>query len=654
MTSSSHQSSSSEGIERADLSVAPWRALLPWLNGYRSGPAISVDLVAADGDVSGNSWIESSPARTIDPAGLDRFCERVADRYLRDRSDRRLSLDFPVVSPDLRIDDLPAGSDTRKALTRTIGDMESLLTHSPIGVMAEGVGASAIHETIEAFVRLSALTDRPGVDAQATAAVSDFVESLNGRERLVLGDRVLAARPSTQSELADIIGTSRERVTQIDRAMRARIRHLVEASPGLADLARAITDRATPVTDAEGICHAVPLASTPVGDTGAEFWRLAAVAAGLRATDEWIIRGSLRSVAETTRSVVGDAASPEGAAPVHRVAAQLGLTRDATRHWLKRTGFALLDDHAIAATASTGDLVAAVLAIADEPQDFDQISAALTAFPRADASIRNALVADPRIIKTDRTHYGLVRWGGTRYEPVHVQIGKIVDARGGRVPLDDIVAVIRNRYDVSAASIRAYAGAGEFMTSNGVVSRRERPFRPRKTPARTRGLFRDGETTHWATTITGAQVRGSNFNIPSALAGLIGVRPGTPVTLDSRLGPQSFVWASVQARSGSINRFVADMGLADGDPVFLDFAPNRFDVRRAGTRSRSIAAAILDQLGRRPQRVTRSEIADVLIESLWLPDGSGIEAVIEQLRLRKDTTLLELVEKWQSSSRRGG
>ncbi|EON32143.1 hypothetical protein GTC6_14211 [Gordonia terrae C-6] len=482
-----------------------------------------------------------------------------------------------------------------------------------------------------------------GRSSRDVRALAGFDAALSDQERRVLTERIYAPRPRTQAEVAGLLELSRERVTQIDRSIRNRLTSVIEASPDLSELSATISLRATPVADAAQLMADSALAGVPVGDAEAPCWRVVAAASGLRTTEDWIIRGTLRSVAELTKSAVSDAARPGGAAPIATVADRLHLSEESAARWLRQVGFELLDDHAVATRSSTGGLIVAVLAIRGAPLTFDEIVDATSAIPRAHNSIRNALGSDARIVKTDRTRYGLAEWGLRTYEPVHLQIASILADSDGAAPIEDVIATIRGRHDVSEATIRAYAGAGEFQIREGTVTRRERPHRSRRTPGRTRGLYREGDVVHWATSITPAQCRGTGFNIPSALAGVLGVGPGAPVTLETSQDPQTFTWASVQARSGSIKRFIDTLELAPGAPVFLDFGPHTFAVRRAEYSTASPTAAILTRLGRRPARLSRTRLTRVLAESLWLPSDSTVDEILELLDRRRDTDLAERV-----------
>ncbi|MFW0796224.1 sigma factor-like helix-turn-helix DNA-binding protein [Gordonia sp. CPCC 205515] len=633
-----------ERLSGAELSARPWINQLPWLAEYQHGPPL-----LADDEIVVNAWIRSTPAETLTDVNLQRFCHRIAERYVADRCARRLADDFPHVGPGDEPLPLPrpALGTLRSNGVTTVADLLALSVIDLLGF--PGIGPITVINLVARLVARSGViqsdspSNEPPTDDHADAGVfDDLAASLSEREHLILTDRILAARPRTQSELASMLGTSRERVTQIDRNLRRRLAEIVDATPDMRGIAEQLRRRANPVLDADTLITEFPHLGRVIDTLGVPAWRL--LVAGeptLTAVDDWIIHGKSSDAIAITRGIVESVATPEEVAPLAPIAAGLDLPSDATRNWLRRSGYSFLSEHVIASTASTGDLVAAVLSIAGSPQTFAEIVGALGDFGRAPSSVRNALVTDERIVKTDRQNYGLRRWGGRQYVPVHRQIDEILGAAAGPVPLATVIETITGTFDVSEASVRAYAGSGDFVIRDDMVMRRDRPRTPRKSPTRTRGLYREGSTTHWATTVTAAHLRGSAFNLPSALAGIVGIAPGHPVELATPLGPQSFMWVSVQARSGTIKRFATELGLTEGDPIFLDFTPESFDVRRVEIDDQAPSVAgILTLIGRPPRnRLSHSALLAALRESLWLPDDADPAAVVAALRHRKEIDL---------------
>ncbi|OZF08442.1 hypothetical protein CH300_03620 [Rhodococcus sp. 15-1154-1] len=321
---------------------------------------------------------------------------------------------------------------------------------------------------------------------------------------------------------------------------------------------------------------------------------------------------------------------------LHRPAAEVVLLAT-------KSGHKIHDGHIVPAGLAVQQQLLATLALAGTPLTVDELVSRLE--PRkAESSVRNALISDNRFVKADRSSWALAHWGLTPYVPIHRQIATIIAERG-QIDIDELVAEITKTYDVKEHSIRTYASTGDFETHGNIVTTRTRKYVPRKSPSKTKHLYRDGSKIRWRTTIGSVHRKGSAFNLPSALAALIGVGPGRPREFSSRLGPQSVIWVSVQARSGTIKRFVEDMSLTDGDDVFLEFDDGHFDVTRVGPVSSNYSASIYAMVGRRaPTRASDSAALTAVGDSLWLDTPSSTEEIVGVLRQRRETELLDLVE----------
>ena len=603
-----------------------WVELLPWLDGYRSGPSI-----LSENELIPNAWISTSPAQSLTSENFDAFCTLVAARYVADRPDHRLAADFPHAE------------HTGHRLDRTVNQL----------LGTPGTERSAVAEIVRGLVASTAVAgDAPSADDALPVPLTDdrrvreFVDGLDDRDRLILAERIVTSQPRTQAHLASQIGLSRERVNQLDRSLRLQLTEMVEASATLRPLLSEMSARANPIADVSDVIADIPELGLPFPTLDIPLWRILGAGSGeLHIADDWIVKGSVQEANTRIREVLDEYAGPESVVPLAPVAQTLMLSVETTARWLGRNGFAVIGDHVVTASSATGDLVAATLSIAGAPLTFDEIVDSMADTPRSRSSIRNAITTDDRIVKTDRTTYGLVRWGGERYLPVHRQIGAILDEVGGQIGIDDLISRIMAKYNVTESSIRAYAGAGEFITRDDVVSRREKRYVNRKSPTKTRNLYRDGDIVRWRSVVSKAHIKGSAFNIPSALAGHLGVGPGKPLQLPSRLGPQSIIWVSVQGRLGTVKRFIDDLGLTEGDEIFLEFAPQQFDVRpyrpRAGAEP---AQQILAMLGRPDHTAPdAAQLREILISSLWLPEDADIPTVIDTLRHRREDTLAELV-----------
>ncbi|MEU8898049.1 hypothetical protein [Nocardia sp. NPDC048505] len=617
-----------------------WLEILPWLGAHRAGPSL-----LGENELIPNAWMSTPAGAGVPPEYLGEVCRRIAAVFLEQHRDTRLAEAFPFAFPAVDFDDLRLPAKVRIALaerasTAALGG----LTPRELAALP-GIGPAARAEIAAALVRCSLPAQAA---APAVAELTAFLGELGERDRFLLTARVLAARPMTLVNCGLELGISRERVNQLDSRLRTRVSTMFRTSAELRRAADVLAAAARPMAALARVCGAEPDLAAPVPELGLCLWQvLIRLDDRVEVVDDWIVDTSPEAARQRVRKILTVAATPEGLVDITTAAAAFDLPVAETEQALGYLGYRLVDGHVLTRSGSVHDAIAAVLALAGEPLTVAEIQAAVVP-SRSVSSIRNAMVADDRFGKSDRTRWGLTRWG-TRYVPIHRQIGQILDANGGRIDLDELVRQVTRSFDVREVSVRTYAATGEYVTTAGVVTRRERSYAPRKSPAKTRGLYREGAVFRWRTTIAAAHVKGSAFNLPSALAGLIGVGPNHPVELASRLGPQSVLWVSVQARSGTIKRFVDELGLSVGDEVFLEFTPGtaglRFDVvpvaEPAGGDKlrRALAATGHSAAARLPKGQLRAELA----EAVWLPAATDLPALGAALRARGETQLADLV-----------
>ncbi|MFC9896304.1 hypothetical protein ACFVMC_21660 [Nocardia sp. NPDC127579] len=617
-----------------------WLTLLPWLSAHRAGPSI-----LGENELIPNAWMSTDALEVgVPPEFLDEVCRRIAAIFLTQHRDIPLATAFPFAFAATDFADLGLGAKVRIALG-THADMSALgaLTMRELAALP-GIGPAARAEIGAALVR-SSIPVRS--TAPAVAEFEDFLAARGARDRFLLAARVLAAKPMTLSACGAELGISRERVNQLDARLREQVRAMFRGSHELRRAADVLAAAARPMAALARVCAAEPDLAAPVPGLGLCLWQvLIRLDDRIDVVDDWILDTSPEAARQRVHKILTVAATPEGLVETASAAASFEVPVDEATRMLTYLGYRVVQRHVLIRSASVHDAIAAVLALGGEPMTVAEIQAQV--IPRRSvSSIRNAMVADDRFGKADRSRWGLIRWGA-RYEPIHRQIGRILDANGGRIELEELIRQVTRSFDVREVSVRTYAATGEYVTTAGVVTRRERGYTPRKSPTKTRGLYREGEVVRWRTTIAAAHLKGSAFNLPSALAGMIGVGPNHPVELASRLGPQAILWVSVQARCGTIKRFIDDLGLSAGAEVFLEFAPGpsgpRFDVVpvRASAGGdplrRALAATGHSGAGRLPA----DQLGAALAEAIWLPAATDPATVGEALRARGEAQLADL------------
>ncbi|MFC6011278.1 hypothetical protein [Nocardia lasii] len=620
-----------------------WLDVLPWLDEHRSGPPL-----LGEGELTANAWMSTSANGSVPAEHLGEVCRRLATVFARDHRDLPLATAFPY-APRPGADDRSGLSDRISALLRTAGVTDlGALTVTDLGGL-RGVGPASVAEIVAALIRASATVEAE--DSHAAAEFDELVAALGERDRYLLTARILTDQRTTLADCGAALGISRERVNQLDNRLRDRVHAGFHSSPHLRAAADRLADAAHPVAALDRLIAARPELATPVGETQAPLWFVLARLDGrFDVIDGWVVVETMDSARNRVRAVLARLASDEGLVSLPVVAAELDLPEAETATWLRYAGYRVLDGHVLVRSTSVHDNIAAVLALSGEPMTIDDIHAAIVP-TRSLSSVRNAMVADDRFVKTDRARWALARWGASRYVPIHRQIGEVLDATGGSIGIEELVARLTGAFDVKEFSVRTYAASGEYMTVDGKVSRRKQTQRARKSPGKTRHLYRDGAVLRLRTTIVAPHMKGSAFNLPAALAGLVGAGPNRSVELTSRLGPQSILWVAVQARSGTIKRFIDDLGLVPGEEVFLEFAPEatdrpQFDVVRAasdaeGSAPRRVLAATGDP---RAAALDEKDLTPALAQALWLPADADTATVAATLRARKEDALADLLE----------
>ncbi len=476
-------------------------------------------------------------------------------------------------------------------------------------------------------------------EGSAIDDVESYLASCSDSERVVLQQHSFAATPVPLDELAPVLRISAAQTARVEKAARARAISVLAGSESLSVLRRLLREHAHPVASSARVARSFPELTTYVPSLDVPLWVVVdRLDDGIDIDADWI---AVPSAAAARDAVVVSAvahATSSSLSSLFAVADDLRMPAEELAQYVAGAGFRVCAGHLVPDGLTVPDQLDAYLTVGGAPTTMDDLMSRLQP-ARSESAVRNALVTDPRFVKTDRTLWALSRWRMAPYVPIHRQIAKIVDERGS-IPFDELVAEIVQSYDVKEFSIRTYASTGEFVIENNVVSRRRQRYTPRKSPSKTKHLYRDGPIVRWRTTVAPVHRRGSAFNLPSALAALLDVGPGSPREFTSRLGPQSVIWVSVQARSGTIKRFVDDMDLADGDDIFLEFGVDgSFDITRAVTTTSDPLRASVQRVGRRPSSTPAENVATIA-DALWLDRDARIDDVIAVLRSRREVDLV--------------
>ena len=150
-------------------------------------------------------------------------------------------------------------------------------------------------------------------------------------------------------------------------------------------------------------------------------------------------------------------------------------------------------------------------------------------------------------------------------------------------------------------------------------------------------------------TATRDHLRGADFPVPSAVAGVIGCAPGREVSLSSRLGTQVVRWTGASPHLGSVRRFLEDLGVDEGNEMFLEFHPGgRFDVlplRTVADNAEPLRKALALIGHSAPEIVPDEGVAPAFAAAVGLGDETRPRRVLSAYRARHEAEVTALLEQ---------
>lgn len=476
------------------------------------------------------------------------------------------------------------------------------------------------------------------------------LQKLEGRDRAIeiLSRRTFAGEPETLDAIGKSWGVTRERVRQIESKARAQlVATLIANTPlGLAaGAARRLIGTVLPLSD---LLRLLPALADEIGSVGQPVWRvLSALDEDYEIEDGWCATPAVQDAKSATGTWLQEHADKHGVADMSHftllhASQHVALPEEATRGWLAYCGYDVFEDWIFTTTSTISERAAAMLSVIGSPLSSQEI---LDHEPesRSLTSLRNALGMDERFERVDRDSWALIEWCLEPYNGIKDQIHQELARSGGEISMGLLIERIAGKYSVAEGSVRAYAGAPPFESSNGLVRFAAGKRASSKTLTSTRRLYQREDSWLYRVKITGEHLRGSGSPAPVALATQVGLQRGSSCRLNSPLGPQLFSWASLQPAFGTIQRFLIERNVVAGQEVFLEVSPGlSFDVRPVDAdRTRPLARALsLAGCG----TVDAAQSWPALARAIGLPEDSPAHSVIAGYRDRGDTDVADLLQ----------
>jgi hypothetical protein len=202
-------------------------------------------------------------------------------------------------------------------------------------------------------------------------------------------------------------------------------------------------------------------------------------------------------------------------------------------------------------------------------------------------TLTNALQGDPRFVRTDKSRYGLSKWGLEKYEGISNEIRKIIEA-DGPMHIDQIVQRLTLWFDVEESSVRSYALDAPFEQINGIVALKapdaiKAPTFQSLLPRQIVDITQHSGGFDWVLKINADHLRGSGFNAKIAIASILGMFSGETVslTINETEHFMKVYWTKKQPFIGSIKAPLVLLGAKEGDKLRIRFNGNEGKIENA-------------------------------------------------------------------------
>ncbi|MFD6857516.1 hypothetical protein ACFWCF_09255 [Rhodococcus sp. NPDC060090] len=688
----------SRALSVDELDDRTWLELMPWLDRYGSARATALNALAP----TSNWWELQSPVETGADTEIPELCAELSRIYVTDHPELRFA-DGLIRTVEVAVDALDLGVSAATLVARLphAPTTAELFSRSPADLFdVRGAGSGEVHEIVCAALILTVLRDpatlRPEASAASVPALALLVDDLAAlaRWRMLCDERdrpllsidldtgapeeiqeavarlgAVAARDLPVSAPADPVTELADYVASLPAAERNVLRHRIHDDSGadspapstfpfgtaVGDFLAALRTDVRPVAAFDRILRDRPVLAQVVPGLDAPLWKvLDRLDDRCTVADGWIAVPDLAEAEKQTRALLGEFESANGVVQPAGVAAIWDLPAGELEAWMNYCGTSMLEGWILTPQATVAGHAAQILEVVGDPLSVETLVARMDA--NLDIhSVVEELRDDERFTVTeDDGLWGLLEWETDLVTAVRTRIARLVDGAAGpdgtpgSIELDKVAEALVQKFSISDASARVFAASGDFDVVADCVRRRRRTHVPAVPPERTKRLYRLDERWRLRIPVTRDHMRGAEFPIPSAVAGIVGCEPGAETVLKSRLGPQALRWTRPIPQLGSVRRFLDEIGIDEYGELFLEFrSDGRFDVLPLRT-----FAANADPLRKAlaligyttPEVVPEERIAAAFATAIGLDGETRPRRILSAYRARHEAEVVSLLE----------
>jgi hypothetical protein len=465
-------------------------------------------------------------------------------------------------------------------------------------------------------------------------AVRNLLSQFRSRELAVLRHRIIDC-DLTLEALGTQFGVTRERIRQIERRLRERLRGSMAAPKGqwARDLRREVRTRlgsAAPIESVSQYLLDLCAFEESPEDRGIITGFILWIAGPYETDGEWKMTDP--QMAALTRESLLDSRDGRGWLCPEREAQTLeraGIRPEYHAEWMRWVGFIEADGGWLPRLANIPDRVEQLLLYRGVPVTAEELAPLVEC--ESERSLRSRLLEDERFKRISRqSHFALRQWSQyDEYTGIADEIAEEIARQGGVADALHLIEVITQRYGVKASSVHQYLSAPMFIKlPQGQVRRRtvDEALTVRPDPRFCAGLYCVNDQWLLRMKITGETMRGSGRSVNPAVSVLMGCQPGERRVIKSPRDAIVISWPQGSAcgpNLGSLRPDVEALGGAIDDYVFLTLGGAEIDVRLL--RAREIQDLSNDM-----------RLALLIGLSRSTPDEGRLEAIASAIGLRSE------------------
>ena len=416
--------------------------------------------------------------------------------------------------------------------------------------------------------------------------IDKMLNILGESDRYVIMRLSLSPNPATLNQIGQELDVSRERIRQINnRAEKLIYKSLSDTS--FLPIRWVATELHTRLGDVAPLEHPFTIKTIEEllpGERAPHHLQMLLNLAGYRRSEGWLTKISLHHIehlfaeAADEFNVIPEGYETEVLTQTNLNPAFHDIIFSSFNRISKRSGRLVLWHGSVVDKAVT------VLALRGEPAAMDTIISEIGESYSV-VGAKDRLRADPRVMRVNKTEFGLRIWGLEEYSGITEEIRERIERDGGSAELDSLVAEIVSTFGVAESSVRVYCSAPMFTIEDGVIELCLVEDRPKisENIASVKGAYKpSSQEVSILVSIDKDTLRGSGRSLMPTLTAALQVQPGQELIYQGLAGSVRITWpmsSALGGSRGSIRDFALSLNAREGDRMLLVFDIEQKTVR---------------------------------------------------------------------------